>query len=68
MTPKDGSLADKTIGYLEINGGRLTPQDIADKLGADPSTVSNKLRAALKAGLLVREKEGRRAFYSLGKK
>lgn len=60
--PHINSVAGQVLAFFERNPEEhLTLQDVADKFDAKPTSVSQLLRPATKAGLLVyREKAYRR--------
>src|SRR5512145_3389253 len=48
-----------------LRDGEATVQDLGDSLGASQQNVSKHLQVLLEAGIVVRRKEGNRAYYSI---
>ncbi|MFH8251521.1 metalloregulator ArsR/SmtB family transcription factor [Microbacterium sp. B2969] len=75
MSPTDGNpdlsvLADPTRARIlrmirDSDGGRVLVGGVAEALGVTQPTVSHHMRALLDEGVVEREKDGRRAWYSL---
>lgn len=63
--PREGSIPDKVLGWLESNGGRLTATEIAENFGANSNDVPKLLRNAVTHGLLRRIDDGYRVHYQL---
>ena len=51
--PREGSLPDKVLGWLEHNPGGLTAKEISKLFDVPPAMVQNRLHRALRAELLV---------------
>lgn len=66
--PRPGSLAEKAFLHLNSmpSGSELTATEIADVMGAELKNVSGTLHHAVKNGLLLARREGRKLLYSLG--
>lgn len=63
--PREGSIPDKVLGWLEINGGTLTVQEIAQHFDTPASEVPKALRMALAHGLIRRRSSLRGVYYEL---
>jgi ArsR family transcriptional regulator len=48
-----------------LQDGEATVHDLGDGLGASQQNVSKHLQVLLEAGIVVRRKEGNRAYYSI---
>jgi DNA-binding transcriptional ArsR family regulator len=53
----------RLIEYLQ--GGRATPQEIADELGLSQQNVSKHLQVLFKAGVVSRRREGSSVLHAL---
>lgn len=63
--PREGTLPDKVIGLLEINGGAMTSREISDAFATNPATVRTGLLRAVDNGLLYTYKQGLELCYTL---
>jgi hypothetical protein len=63
--PRDrGALAHRVVRMLRRHGP-LTPAQIADGLGVDPSTVSTAIRGLVDRGTVIQTRSGNAAAYEL---
>lgn len=65
--PREGSLADKVLGWLEHNGGQLSVQEISELFNRPTARVYEALLHTVQSGLLVKSsiRASSKIYYTL---